>query len=730
LRHERKYRKSHRPARGRRGEGMAQQAPGATRSVCRKLAVLALAVAAISLPINELTDYFILVAAGVVIFAGTITSLRSRWLAAVVLAIVVVAGHLLFPAPRIDEGHNAFLPGPDAANNPGLPRDVFAYLAREFAGQYPPERRCDYQTGGCWSHDRRSFEQGFAFSADGIFDRAPYSRRVTGIHFSDPVHLRLGFLNEGIYNWPDSTSDFQRFERDRRSFNLFNRYRVTFPLFVMYRFPAAFVGSVLCWRGDVLWEQGPGEPYEILRHADMACRPIAANDAGRRVFASSIKTDQPLAMRLTPNWTVRLRGLFAMALTFAGVIGIIGLLVRMEARRLLLPAVLLGLAFATVSLIDINFIGGFRPLDGGDDGLTYEGYARGIVRHVLAGDLAGAWRGEEPVYYFTPGFRYFRALERFVFGDTYLGYLSMILGLPFLVLGLFRRFLPASWALVIAVGFVATPVGALFGSSFLFYVKWAARGFADPLGYILLFAGLVTIIPRPQDVDDPPAVSAFAGALLLAAATFVRPNVLLTSGAMILGAVLFALHRRKWARSLALGLGFATLLVSPLHNWVFGHSSVLFSDNVSQPQTMVMPPSAYGAALIDLLHLDLSSRFVGRAIHQIASWLSGPSDLRALIPLHVAAVATLLRVGFWGARFDPWLRLIALATLLQHGTGICYANFARYHLATWLQTALVSTVWLRVEALPWIDQRFPDLRERLSSHVAVKRLVTRLARFS
>jgi hypothetical protein len=631
----------------------------------------------------------------------------------VLLAAAVVGGHLLFPAPRIDEGHNVFLPAPGAAKKTGLPRDVFGFLERQFAEQYPPERRCDDRNGGCWSQDRQSFEDGFAFSADGIFDRAPYSRRVTGIDFSDPVHLRLGFLNEGIYNWPDGTSDFQRFERDRRSFNLFDRYRVTFPLFVMYRFPPAFAGSLLCWRGDVLWEQGPGEPYAILPHDDMACRPIEAN--GRRVFAASIKTDRPLAMTLVPNWTVRLRALFAFALTFAGVIGIVGLLVRVQVRRLLLPAVLLGSALAAVALIDINFIGGFRPLDGGDDGLTYEDYARGIVRHLLAGDLAAAWRGEEPVYYFTPGFRYFRALERFLFGDTYLGYLSMILWLPFLVLALFRRFLPASWALVVVFAFVATPLGALFGSSFLFYVKWAARGFADPLGYILLFAGLVALIPRPQDIDDPPAASAFAGALLLAAATFVRPNILLTAGAMVPGAVLFALHQRKWARAAALCLGFATLLVSPLHNWVFGHSSVLFSDNVSQPQTMVMPPSAYGAALIDLMHLDLSSSFVARAIRQIASWLSGPSDLRILIPLHVAAVATLLRVGFWGSRFDPWLRLVALATLLQHGTGICYANFARYHLATWLQTALVATVWLRLEGLPWLDQRFPGMRKRMSA---------------
>jgi hypothetical protein len=270
----------------------------------------------------------------------------------------------------------------------------------------------------------------------------------------------------------------------------------------------------------------------------------------------------------------------------------------------------------------------------------------------------------------------------------------------------------------------------LFGSSFLFYVKWAARGFADPLGYVLLFAGLVALIPRSQDVDDPPAASALAGALLLAAATFVRPNVLLTSGVMVLGAVLFALRRRKWTRVIALGLGFATLLVSPLHNWVFGHSSVLFSDNVSQPQTLVMPPSAYAAALIDLMRFDLSSGFVGRAIRQIASWLSGPSDLRVLIPLHVAAVASLLRVGFWGSRFDPWLRLVALATLLQHATGICYANFERYHLATWLQTSLVATVWLRVEGLPWFDRRFPGVRERILAHAAIRRSAAMLARFS
>jgi hypothetical protein len=682
---------------------MPEQSQSRSVIVAKKIAVLALVAAAIGLPINDVIDYAILLAASVVVFVGTIKSLPSRWLAAVALAIAVAAGHILLPAPRIEEGHNVFLPGPDAARTSGLPRAVFDYLDRQFAEQYPPDKRCDDQGRGCWRTDRSAAQDGFGFSTDGIFDSGAYSRRVTGIHFSDPVHARLGIVNEHVYNWSPNASDIERFNRDKRSFNLLDRYHLTFPLYIMYRFPAAFVGSSLCWRGDVLWE-GEGERFEALSHAEMACRPIAQADVGRRIFAVAVKLDRPLAMTLAPNWTVWLRGAFATALTLAGVLGLLGLLVRIEPRRLVWPAALIGLSLLVVALLDINFIGGYRPLDGGDDGMTYEGYARDIIRELLAGDIVSALRGLEPVYYFTPGFRYVRALEHFVFGETYLGYLSLVLALPFLVHALFRRFLPGRWATVVTLGFVATPIGALFGSAFLYYVKWAARGFADPCGYILLLAGMVALIPRADEVDRPPVAPALFGAMLMALGTFVRPNVALASGVIVVGAILFALRQRALARAGAIVAGFATLAVSPLHNWVFGHSTVLFADIVSQPQTLVMPPSEYFKAAYDVLHLDLASDHVIAAIKKIAWWLSGPGNFYATIPLNAAAVATLVRVGF-GGRFDPWLRLIALATLLEHGTGVCYANWDRYHLVTWLLTALVAIVWLREEGLPWITKR-------------------------
>jgi hypothetical protein len=139
---------------------------------------------------------------------------------------------------------------------------------------------------------------------------------------------------------------------------------------------------------------------------------------------------------------------------------------------------------------------------------------------------------------------------------------------------------------------------------------------------------------------------------------------------------------------------------------------VLFSDNVNQPQTLLMSPLDYFKAVGEIVRLDFAGPHVVGAIQQLGRWLSGASELLVLIPLHAAAVATLVRVGVFGWRFDPWLRIVALAALLQHGIGICYVNAARYNLGTWLLTALVAAAWLHGEGLPLCDRIKPGLRGR------------------
>src|ERR1019366_5995297 len=195
---------------------------------------------------------------------------------------------------------------------------------------------------------------------------------VTELDFSDPVWLRLGFVNEVRYNWTADT-DVQRAQRDRR--------------------------FGMGWR----------------------------------------------------RWHLAM----------------LGVVVRLRTRHVILPVILIVLALLVIAIDDASFLGGVRPYDGGDDGLFYDGVGRIILQKLLARDIWSALEGGEKVFYYGgPGLRYFRALEHIVFGESYLGYLSLILLLPFLAYGLFRRFLPEIWSLTLILLFVAIPLGMLFGSSF------------------------------------------------------------------------------------------------------------------------------------------------------------------------------------------------------------------------------------------------------------------------
>jgi hypothetical protein len=796
-----------------------------------KLAALVLVVAALGLPVNDLFRYALLVIATVVVVTGMmrgscvetpahgeapslapqdarkrafgsllrtragregggLLSMRAgtRWGLAIAVVALCIVAHILFPAPRIEEGHNVFIVDrPGGALEAGLPREAFGMMAAEFDTTYPLARRCAPQEIGCW-RGQGFPTQAFAFSADGMLDHPAYSRRVTGIDFSDPVRLHLGFINELAYNWNSQTSDVARAQRDRRSLAFLHQWRLTMPWFVMYRFPAAFAGSALCWRGEVLWEDAE-EKFDAVTHASMQCRTLTSEDIGRRIFGVAIAHE--LAMRLVPTWEVRLRQLVAPALALVASAVVLALLVRVRERRLVLPFALIAATLLVTLLNDASFIGGVRPFDSGDDGLVYDGYARIMLRQLVAGDIAGALEGVEPVFYFTPGLRYLRAAEHVVFGESYLGYLSLILLLPFLVFALFRRFLPLAWALVLTAIFAAIPIGVGFGSSLVQYVKWASRGFADPAAYVLFLAAFVLLVPRTllfgrrtRSAPSPlvgegwgggwrgdartslrkttptpnPSLQgggehtelaahahslsqefhraeaprdqfprAFAAGLLFALALCVRPNIAPAAGILLAGGGIMALAAREFRRVAGLTLGFAAVLAMALHNWVYGGALVLFTTTAGIPKLLVMPPAAYLAALVELAHLNFAGEHVIRALRQFAGWLAGPSESLAMAPLNAAAIVVLIRVVFWRNAM-PWLRLTAIAALVQHGVALFYASAGRYYYLTWLLTLLVVAAWVHGEGLDMMRRRFPRLMDRVAKHPACLALARALRR--
>ena len=146
----------------------------------RKLAALVLCIGAIGLPINAISDYALLVILAVVIFTSDVSASGRAWLAGVAIAAIAVLGQALLSPPRIQEGHNVFLPGP--ALERGLPPDVYQHLAAAFDAQYPAGKRCDPKGFGCWQNNGFP-DSAFAFSADGIWHAPKFSRSVNSLDF-------------------------------------------------------------------------------------------------------------------------------------------------------------------------------------------------------------------------------------------------------------------------------------------------------------------------------------------------------------------------------------------------------------------------------------------------------------------------------------------------------------------------------------------------------------------
>src|SRR5262249_42164581 len=222
---------------------------------------------------------------------------------------------------------------------------------------------------------------------------------------------------------------------------------------------------------------------------------------------------------------------------------------------------------------------------------------------------------------------------------------------------------------------------------------------------------------------------AFAAGLLFAVALFVRPNIAPAAGILLLGAGIAALAQGQFLRVAGLVLGFAAELGIALRNWVYGGALVLFTTSAAHPVLLVMPPSAYLAALAELAHLDFAGEHVTRALHQIGGWLAGPSESLAMIPLNAAAVVILIRVMLLKMT-NPWLRLTAFATLVQHAVALFYASSGRYYYLTWLLTLLVTAAWVHGEGLELFRRRFPTFTQRIAKHPARLALARGLQRMA
>ncbi|MBA7703619.1 hypothetical protein ES703_112407 [subsurface metagenome] len=190
-----------------------------------------------------------------------------------------------------------------------------------------------------------------------------------------------------------------------------------------------------------MWERD--QTFASFQHAERSCREILPEDIGATVFGLGIAKNS-LAVELEKSPRLQLASSVWLALRISAVVAI-ALLLAAPTAQTLLVAILAGAGFLALvfyrraGIVDVHDILTKLPLFyGRDDGLTYEGHGRVMLQHALQGNWAGFLRGGEDVYYYQPGLRYFRSLEKAIFGETVYFYLLAFAFFPVVLYKLVR----------------------------------------------------------------------------------------------------------------------------------------------------------------------------------------------------------------------------------------------------------------------------------------------------
>ncbi len=643
-----------------------------------KFLILCLIITILGFPLNQLWQLMLLLLTGIALWVGT---LKLNWRSGV--GILVLAGIALtiksflpLPVP-IEAGHQIFLSSTYGQGlKEQLPAPVYQHLLQAFNHAYPKSKQCSEQDYGCWKMVPAP-EQPFAWSADNFWQKPKYSRQVRSINFNSQSSLRLGIVNTPQFNLYQHISDIKR---------------DPIPYYVMYQFPKAWSGTRMCWRGTTIWKTDAG--YEVLENQ---CKEITTPD--QHVWGISIAPNNPLSMFIEPPVHVRTWLIVEQLIIICSVLLILLLSVTGNHRKLIVPSLSVISTLITVYILKPAMLLGYPAQASGGDGLVHEGFGRLIAQWIHSGNYALALQGGEPVFYFMPGLRYFRAFEKIFFGDTNFAYLILVCLLPLVVLFLLKQILSKKWSYILFGMFTFVPVFAGFGFAQFVYVKELIKGHAEPLGYGAFILGLGLVLASLKNQRYKYLCYGFLANLAFAISILMRPNLIVGAGIFLLLTNLWLLAHKRYQEFIVTSIGISPVLLLALHNWWFGGQFVLLTSAAEASVNLSMPPWTYIEALQDFVNRTVDSQAIQAVKHQLYDWNKWRNFYR-LIPLAVTLYVAVAR------NTNYWIRSLALTALSMQATLFFYVASGRYAFLPWMLTFLVFVVTLEEKIIPWIVRRF------------------------
>ena len=589
------------------------------RELGLKALLVVIIIAGLGPPLTATAEVLALLAAILLITLGSLVIPAHQRLrqGAAVIALCLLAKFLL-PAIKVQEGHNVFLVDGDkhvAALSQALPEPVYSYAKASFERTYARTSDCP-PNNSCW-HAYGAITVPFAFSADGAFQRPQMSRVVDFPLFDSLATLRGGFANSITSRGNISMDWFGD------SAGPGDPVRIDMPYFVVYAIPRSLVGQTACVAGESVWAP-PGGPAVHRAKRSQICQTFSAADVGGRLYGLSIDPRLKLSIgfRIKPTWAVIAHTLRSLA----GIAAVAALLVLFVTPNWPKLALFAGISLTPLIVTGvIPFYRSFKyPLfPGGNDFVVHWGYGLKILQDVVEHQWLDALRGSEDVFFFMPGFRYVRALEMAVFGDS--AFLAMItlLAMPYLLFAVARE----------AFG-LRTAVTAIPCAWLAFYlhstkITAMAEGVAYPLALCAVLVAGRAFSASVRDNDRWRWIGLTA--LLLALVSLLRPNMGIAAVLALMTCLWFSAPEHRLRHAVVSAICFAPVGLLLAHNLAFSNRFVLATTAADHETAIYTAPATYARAITSLLTLKFDSPDIAACLTQLRNWLLGEGGIPVLV---------------------------------------------------------------------------------------------------
>ena len=629
-------------------------------------------------------------------FSSHLKNKNNIWMYASIVTLFTVCVRVFMVPPSIDEGANVFIGGEKYKHSifaQKMPEEVFKYLNEK----YTEDVKINIM-----APDKLLYDVGVSQ----IWWPSNYTNSKYNVNWEGRYALRLGAFNDRRYNsWGE-----QQPARDK------------LPYFVHYLVPdilAKDPNTKLCWEGSVFLPVTNSDKingnFFLNKHFEEDCvflKSLKYNTKQLEFWGVETGSNDSLSIKieLPIKWRV-----VNFIRDFVPIVSVVIILCLVFASVNLKHFFYVFLSFFLSTILMIfyapSIVDGFLLFEGGNDGLSYAHFAHIISDRLAERNFLYALEGGEALFDLMPGYRYAWVINYMLFGEFPLLPLICVSLFPIALFFLLRHWVGTNWSKALVLIWFCIPIFESFGFFHFYYIKLAARGFAEPMSYLAFIVGLAIVTPllgrsfgSPKSKINTTAMECLVAGLMFSLAAIVRPNIIIGIVVVLTFLSLILIKKLNYKKLIFLCIGFSPVLLIPLHNIFYGGEFVPLTIAAYKDWNLGATPIDYFYGLKDIISLNLESKYLNKIylhvgdeikLHEI--WY----QLTLLICLYLAV----------SPYSEKSLRILAVSALSLQGLMLFYHVGGRYSYLTWTLSLLVILAWAREIVCPRILHHYITLRK-------------------